>query len=44
MQWAKLLVTVNHQYLLTGYSCRSQVKYLKGQQSLHPIQVIADLL
>lgn len=44
MHWATMLGVTSHQYLLTGYSCRSQVKYLKGQPSLHPIQVIADLL
>ena len=29
--------------LATGYSCRSQVKRLRGKTLRHPVQVLADI-
>ncbi|MFC3120437.1 D-2-hydroxyglutarate dehydrogenase YdiJ [Agaribacter flavus] len=44
LSWQQQLAQVaKTQVLVTGYSCRSQVKRLEGFRPKHPIEVLADL-
>ncbi len=44
LSWQKQLAqSAQAQVLVTGYSCRSQVKRLEGFRPKHPIEVLADL-
>lgn len=45
LSWANATNTQkNEQIVVTGYSCRSQVKRFEQQRPKHPIEVLADLL
>jgi Fe-S oxidoreductase len=43
--WAPVFVKYSvHRCLVTGYSCREQVKKMEGVQTKHPLQVLLSVL
>ncbi|WP_413111664.1 FAD-binding and (Fe-S)-binding domain-containing protein [Thaumasiovibrio sp. DFM-14] len=45
LSWKPTLDEIpDHRAMITGYSCRSQVKRLQGQRLLHPVQVLLRLI
>jgi Fe-S oxidoreductase len=43
MSWQEHVQTYQTTLLVTGFSCRSQIKRFEGFQVKHPIQIIAQL-
>lgn len=45
MSWGPAIAKLpKSQCLVTGYSCRSQVKRMEGEKMRHPVQALLDLL
>jgi Fe-S oxidoreductase len=38
--WQEKQIEYGESFLVTGYSCRSQIKRLQQEQALHPIQIL----
>lgn len=44
LDWGEKLATTDQEVLATGYSCRSQVRRIRGQRIRHPIEVLLDVI
>jgi len=45
MSWGPAIAKLpKGQCLVTGYSCRSQVKRMEGEKMRHPVQALLELL